>query len=139
MKKPTWKSLLLILALILQGQAFSQITVSDEKLQKVAELYETSLVEGEKFQESLDSLMQKNGMTPERLLEIQRMRNNIDLSEVEIETVKKIEQARSEFSDAFDEIIINKGMTPEEYRRILYEMQNDDELQERFTALFTID
>jgi len=139
MKKPTWKSLLLILVLILQGQAFSQITVSDEKLQKVAELYETSLVEGEKFQESLDSLMQKNGMTPERLLEIQRMRNNIDLSEVEIETVKKIEQARSEFSDAFDEIIINKGMTPEEYRRILYEMQNDDELQERFTALFTID
>src|SRR5690554_5169022 len=104
MKNPTWKSLLLILALMLQGQAFSQITVSDEKLQKVAELYEISIIEGEKFQERLNSLMQKEGMTPERYRKIQRMKNDRDLSEEEKATVKKIEHARSEFSDSFTEI-----------------------------------
>lgn len=131
------KSLLLIFALVLNTQLFSQTTISDEKLQKVAELYETSLIEGEKFKERLDGLIEKEGMTPERYREIQRMKPDRDLTEREKATIKKIELAQSEFSASFNDIIVNKGMTPSEYREILYEIQNDEELQERYTALLT--
>lgn len=137
MKNLVLNGLFLIVSLLLHQHTLAQKTVSDEQLKTVAELYETSLIEGEKIQEQLDSLLQKEGITPERYREIQRMKNDRDLSEAEKATVNKIEQARSEFSASFDKMIVNKGMTPVEYRKILYDMQNDEELQERFTEIIT--
>lgn len=143
MKKLTFLGLTVISFLFFNSNLQAQTEVSDKGLNSFVKIYKDVQEANQKFQNELIEMVQSEGMDVERFQEIQGMKADpntpVEASEKELETheqlISDIEEAQISFQEDVTQMIKDGGMSLEKYQEIFKELQQNEELQKKFTEM----
>lgn len=117
--------------------------VSDKELEKFATVYMEVQTESKKMQEQAVETIEEEGMEVERFNEISNSQNNpnqeSEADEAEMKKLDKIntkiEEIQTEFQNKVAGMIQKEGLTVQRYQEVYTAIQQDQELQQKFSEL----
>lgn len=117
--------------------------VSDQELEKFANVYIEVQSESQKMQSEAVEVIEKEGMDIERFNELANAQNDpnqeIEADEQELEKVNvigtKIQKIQTDFQERVAGMIQKEGLTIQRYQEVYQAIQQDQNLQQKFGAL----
>lgn len=124
------------------NQPKAKANVSDEDLKEFASVYTKVQAEGQKAQEKMAAVIEKDGMKLDRFNEIQtaKLKNEkSDATPDEIKTFDKItgdlNAMQPDIQKGMETIIKSSGMSVEKFQAIASAIQTDQDVQARFQKI----
>lgn len=119
--------------------------VSDQELQKFANIYMEVQTESQKMQVQAAEAIQAEGMEVERFNELATAQNDpnqeTEPNEKEVEILAsinlKIQKIQTDFQGRVAEMVQKEGLTLQRYQELYTAVQNNQELQQKFGELIS--
>lgn len=124
-------------------QQEQSVDVSDQELEKFANVYIEVQSESQKMQGEAVEVIEKGGMDVERFNELANAQNNpnqeVEAKEEELEKVNvigtKIQKIQMDFQERVSGMIEKEGLTVQRYQEVYQAIQQDQDLQQKFGEL----
>ncbi len=121
-----------------------QKEISDQELEKFARVFQELRMKSSDVQQKMGEAIQQEGMEIQRFNQIYEARNDpavqLETTTEEDEQFRRIssqlEKMQKSFEEDKKEAIAREGMTEERFEKIARQLETDEALQQRLSALF---